>query len=258
MFSFNEAEIGQLIGQYLWPLFRIASFFMIMPIIGAQFVSPRVRLGLAIAVTVAVVPALPPAPQLDPTSMPALLLVMHQVLIGLAMGFAVSMLFQVFAVAGQVMAMQMGLGFAAMVDPANGVTVTAVSQFYIMMVTLVFLAMNGHLVLFETLIYSFSVLPIESGGLSGASFWLLASRVSWMFAAALMIALPSVTALLLVNLSFGVMTRAAPQMNIFSIGFPMTVLFGLVAIWATFGEVLPQFQILTAQTFEFLNQFMLN
>ncbi|MAM89206.1 flagellar biosynthetic protein FliR [Allohahella sp. A8] len=256
MFTFSEAEIGQMIGQYLWPLFRIASFLMIVPIFGANFVNARVRLSLALAITVAVVPTLPEAPALDPTSMQAMLLVMYQVIIGMAMGYAVTVLFQVFVVAGQVMAMQMGLGFAAMVDPANGITVAAVSQFYLMMVTLLFLAMNGHLVLFEALVHSFTVMPIEAGSLSGSAFWLLASRVSWMFSAAMMIALPSVTALLLVNLSFGVMTRAAPQMNIFSIGFPMTVLFGLVAIWATFGEVLPQFQLLSEQTFEFMNEFI--
>ncbi len=257
MFEFSEQQIGAMIGSHLWPLFRISSFMMTAPILGTQIVPARIRLLLALMMTVVVVPALPSVPQIDPLSLSAVTLIFHQVFIGLAMGFAVLMLFQLFVVAGQMLAMQMGLGFAAMVDPTNGISVTALSQFYLMLVTLLFLAMNGHLVMFEALIESFTILPISQGGMEGQSWWYLASRISWMFAGALVVALPAVTSVFIVNISFGVMTRAAPQMNIFSIGFPLTVLFGLLVFWISVGSLIPQFTAFSENTFEFMRAILL-
>lgn len=238
--------------MHLWPLFRIASFIMVVPIFGTQLVSGRIRLILSLLLTILVVPNLPPVPAIDPLSLAAAAISIQQVSIGVFMGFSVLMLFQLFVISGQIMAMQMGLGFAAMVDPTNGITVTVLSQFYLMLISLLFLGMNGHLVMFEALVESFHVMPIGSGFISADSWWLLAQRISWMFASGLMIALPAITALLIINMSLGVMTRAAPQMNIFSLGFGITVILGLVIYWITLAGFLPQFDLLSGQTFAFL------
>ncbi len=158
--------------------------------------------------------------------------------------------FQLFTVAGQIIAMQMGMGFASMVDPTNGVSVTVISQFFLMMVSLTFVAMNGHLVVLEVLIEGFLRSPTSiDGGLPQLS-WQIASLGSWMFGGAVLIALPAVTSLLVVNLAFGVMTRAAPQLNIFSIGFPLSLLFGLVIVWVTLYGFTPQFEGLSQWYFE--------
>ncbi|RMF16429.1 MAG: flagellar type III secretion system protein FliR [Gammaproteobacteria bacterium] len=252
MWEVSDAQIGQFVGQHLWPLFRIASFLMVMPVIGTQIVSPRVRLVLALLITVVVAPQIKDVPALDPLSWPSLAIVVEQIFVGVAMGFCLLLLFQLFVVAGQAIAMQMGLGFASMVDPANGISVAALGQFYLMLVTLLFLSMNGHLVAFEVIIDSFEVLPIGAGGISQGGWGLIAGRMSWLFAGALMIALPAVTALLLVNISFGVMTRAAPQMNIFSIGFPVSVVLGLLFFWIGTADFLPGFQRLTEDTLGFM------
>ncbi|WLQ14714.1 flagellar biosynthetic protein FliR [Hahella aquimaris] len=252
MFEWTDEQIGAWVGMHLWPLFRISSFMMTTPILGTQIVPARVRLTLALLMTILIVPSLPPVPEVDPLSVNSVAIIIQQVLIGLAMGFAVLLLFQLFVVTGQIVAMNMGLGFASMVDPTNGITVTALSQFYLMLVTLLFLSMGGHLVMFEAVVESFRFLPVSAQEVDAWSWWYLASRISWMFASALMIALPAVTALLIVNISFGVMTRAAPQMNIFSIGFPMTVLFGLVVFWISIGGILPQFTVLSENTFDFM------
>jgi flagellar biosynthetic protein FliR len=147
----------------------------------------------------------------------------------------------------------MGLGFASMVDPTNGVSVPVIGQFFTMLVTLLFLAMNGHLVVFEVLAESFVTLPV-GGGLMAAHFWELATRLGWVLGAGLLLALPAITALLVVNIAFGVMTRAAPQLNIFSIGFPLTVAMGLVIIWIGMADILSQYQVLATDALHLLRE----
>jgi flagellar biosynthetic protein FliR len=122
--------ISQWVGQHLWPFFRLASFMMVIPFVGTQLVPARVRLGLALLITVLVVPMIPPVPQVDAFSANAVVITLQQILIGVGIGFALTALFQLFVVAGQMIAMQMGLGFASMVDPANGVNVPVLAQIY--------------------------------------------------------------------------------------------------------------------------------
>ncbi|MDX1801515.1 MAG: flagellar biosynthetic protein FliR [Marinobacter sp.] len=246
--------IGQWVGSHLWPLFRIASFMMVIPVFGTQLVPARVRLGLALLMTILVVPMLGDVPQVDALSADAVIITLQQILIGAGMGFALTALFQLFVVTGQMIAMQMGLGFASMVDPANGVNVPVLSQIYTISVTLMYLAMNGHLVAFDVFIESFRTLPIGLAGLGQAGVWALAHRISWMFVSAMLLALPAVTAVLIVNISFGVMTRAAPQMNIFALGFPIGLIFGLFAIWVLQSDFLPHFQTYSEETFQFMRQ----
>jgi len=246
--------ISQWVGQHLWPFFRLASFMMVIPFVGTQLVPARVRLGLALLITVLVAPMIPPVPQVDAFSADAVVITLQQILIGIGIGFALTALFQLFVVAGQMIAMQMGLGFASMVDPANGVNVPVLAQIYSITITLLYLAMNGHLVAFDVFIESFYTLPIGLEGLGQAGVWSLAHRISWIFISALLLALPAVTAVFIVNISFGVMTRAAPQMNIFALGFPIGLIFGLFAIWVLHANFLPHFEQYSRETFDFMRQ----
>jgi flagellar biosynthesis protein FliR len=255
----TDAQIGAWLGQLLWPLFRIASFFMVIPIIGTRLVPMRVRMGLAVAVTVIVAPLLDAVPVVEALSLGAAIITLQQILIGSLLGFMFVMLMQLFVVAGQMIAMQMGLGFASMVDPANGVNVPVLSQIFLIGVTLVFLAMNGHLVMIEVIVESFRTWPISStiigpGSITLVHVWDMVMRVSWMFASALVLSLPVITAVLIVNLSFGIMTRAAPQMNVFSLGFPIGMLFGLFIIWVSISGLLPQFERLSTETFLYIRE----
>jgi flagellar biosynthetic protein FliR len=246
--------IGQWVGQHIWPLFRLASFLMVIPIFGTQLVPARIRLGLALMMTVLIAPMIPEVPQIEALSADAVVITLHQILIGVGMGFALTALWQLFVVAGQMIAMQMGLGFASMVDPANGVNVPVLAQIYTITVTLLFLVMNGHLVAFEIFIESFHTMPIGLEGLGQAGVWDIAHRISWMFVSAMLLALPAVTAVLIVTISFGVMTRAAPQMNIFALGFPIGLIFGLFSIWVLHANFLPHFEQYTRETFEFMRE----
>jgi len=250
----SVAEIGAWVGRYLWPLFRISAFFMALPVIGTRLVPVRVRLGLSIVVTLVVAPLLPAVPQLDPLSINAWLLTAQQVLVGVALAFVLQLLFQMFMVAGQIIAYQMGLGFASIADPVNGVSVTVLSQFYLMLTMLLFLSMNGHLVVIEVLVESFRVMPIALQAPNYEMFWQLAMWGGWMFSAAVIVALPAVTALLVVNFAFGVMNRAAPQLNIFSLGFPFTMLFGLVIVFISLSGFLPQYQRFSSEALRMTRQ----
>ncbi len=135
----------------------------------------------------------------------------------------------------------MGLGFAQMVDPGNGVAVPAVSQFYTVVATLLFLTMNGHIVIIEIIVQSFSILPVQMEFYRNFDLWKLVSWSSWLFKGAIIISIPVVASLLLVQISFGVMMRAAPQLNIFAVGFPITLIMGFVLIYLSLPYFIEQF-----------------
>ena len=222
------AELEYWVGAFLLPLFRIGSFFMAMPIFGTQMVPVRVRFGLALAVTLILIPVLPEIPVYDGVSLEAWIVVLNQIIIGTLLGFTLQLLFQSYILGAQLIALQSGLGFASMTDPATGVQVVVVAQFYSMMAMLLFLAMNGHLIMIEILAQSFYALPVGMNLFSFDVVMRIVLLVSWVFAAALLMSLPAITALLIINLAFGIMTKAAPQLNIFAIGFPFTMLMGLI------------------------------
>ncbi len=249
MLDLNVAELVEWMNRFMWPLFRISSFFMAVPLIGTQLVPVRVRLGLALAVTVVIAPLLPAMPVMEGLSPQVFVIIVQQMLIGFVLGFMVQVLFHLFVVAGQLVSSQMGLGFASMSDPTNGVSVVILAQFYLMMVMMMFLAMDGHLVLIEVIVGSFYIMTVGAV-VSGDVLWQVASAGSWMFAGALLLAIPAVIALLIVNFAFGIMTKAAPQLNIFSIGFPFTMLFGLFITWVSMAGFLGQYRHVSAQVLE--------
>ncbi len=239
------------LSRVVWAMFRVGGFFMVVPVIGSQLVPPRVRIALTLATAVALAPVLPPMPSIDQLGFAVGIEVVTQTVIGMSLGFATIVFFQLFVVAGQFIAMQMGLGFASMVDPTNGVTVTVLSQFFLMMVSLTFVAMNGHLVLLDVLVEGFKRIPVGIEGSMTEAAWEMAALGGWMFSGAVLIALPAVTSLLVVNLSFGVMSRAAPQLNVFSLGFPFALVFGLGIIWVSLYGFAPQFEALSQSFFDF-------
>lgn len=235
----TEEQLNQFIGQYLWPLLRIGAFYMAVPVIGARTVPARVRLMLALFTAMLVAPVLPASPTISFMSGEGVVMIMKEVLIGLGLGFSMQVVMQTFLLAGQYISQKMGLGFASMNDPANGVSVAIISQFYLLLTTLLFLSSNGHLVVLQLLIDSYQRFPILAAGFGGEQLMSIVQMGSWMFAAALLISLPLFTALMIVNISFGVMSRSAPQMNIFSVGFPFTLLFGFVLMWFSLANFLP-------------------
>lgn len=235
----STPEITAWVGSYMWALVRITALIAAAPIVGSRTVPAKVKLGIALALSLVIVPVIPAAPPVEPISTGALVMTVNQILIGAAMGLALQMVFAMFVIGGQIIAYQMGLGFSQMVDPQSGMQVPVISQFYIIVLTLVFFALNGHLLLIDVLVDSFKTMPLGVSGLSKDGMWGLVSWGSQMYIGAVQIALPAIAALLLVNFTFGVVTRSAPQFNIFSIGFPITLVMGFFVIMATLTTIMP-------------------
>ena len=251
LLALTDAQISTWVASFMLPLFRVGAVLMTMPIFGTSLVPKRIRLYFALAITVVITPNLPPMPPVNALDLSGLLLIAEQVLIGGLLGFSLQLFFQAFVVAGQIISIQMGMGFASMVDPTNGVSAAVIGQFLTMLVTLLFLGMNGHLVVFEVLTESFTTLPVGSAMLVN-HFWDVANKLGWVLGAAMLLVLPAITALLVVNIAFGIMTRAAPQLNIFSIGFPLTLVLGLVIFWVSLGDILNQYQPLATEALQLL------
>jgi len=234
----------------------VSALLLAAPVFGADSFPVRGRILLGVFITVLLVPVLPEMPVMDPMSPIGLVLISQQLLIGLSMGFILQMMFAAVVIAGQSLAVTMGLGFAMSVDPQNGVQVPVLSQLYVILASLVFLAVNAHLLLIQYLVESFTLLPI---GLSGWRDDFGLDVVLWasqMFLSALLLALPALTAVLLINIAFGVITRAAPQLNIFAVGFPVTIMAGFIFIFLTmpavFSLLINMFDFGLAQAFQLL------
>ena len=249
--EFTESVINQFMADLLLPLTRIAALVMAMIGLGAQTIPTRIKLVLCVTVTVAIMPAIPPTQVDNLFSFATYLLVAEQVLIGIVIGFVTVLVVNTFTLAGQIIAMQTGLGFASLVDPASGTSVPAVGQFFLILSTLLFWGMDGHLMFLQFVVISFDTLPIGGPGIEAIKYKELVEWGGWMFATALSLALAPITAMLLVNFSFGIMTRAAPQLNIFAIGFPITMTAGLIIMWLTFGNFLLHFELQWQRAIDF-------
>jgi len=232
MLSLTAGQIEAWMAAYLWPLLRIGACVMVAPVFGARYVPPRFRVALAGAITLLVAPMLPPLPQVSPLSAAGLQITVQQLLIGAAIGFVLQIVFDALAMGGQLLANTMGLSFAFNVDPLRGTSAPVLGQFYTLIATLTFLALNGHIAILQVLIDGFRGLPIGTAGLGSEGYWQIVSWGSQLFRGALMVALPGLTALLVVNLAFGVVSRAAPSLNLFAIGFPVTLVCGLLIVLA--------------------------
>ncbi|MGR5120362.1 flagellar biosynthetic protein FliR [Vibrio astriarenae] len=229
MYALSFAEITAMLGQVWWPFFRLSAAFLTMPFFGDAYISPRLRVFFALSIAIISGPLLPSMPEVDPVSIQAIAIALEQIAIGAMLGFCLQFLFAVMGMVGQIMSMQMGLGMAMMNDPANGISIALIGNYFLMFTTLLFLSLDGHLVALDIIVQSFERFPV-GGGISEYSLRNLISLFSWMIVAAVSIALPTIAAMLTVNLTFGVMNRAAPSLNVFALGFPMSMMLGLCAV----------------------------
>ena len=254
--NFTGVELTSWLATLLWPFMRIGAMFAAVPIFSSRSVPVRIRVLLAFFISWMLIPVIPAPPSVELISAQALLISINQVLIGVAMGFILQLVFAAFVIAGQSIAMAMGLGFASMIDPQNGMQVPVISQTFLIMATLVFLSLNGHLVLIEVLANSFQNLPVGMLVPSRDGLWQLVTWGSNMFAGGMLIALPAVAALLLVNLAFGVTTRAAPQLNIFAVGFPVMIMVGLAFLILTLPTITTHLSRLLLEAFDLIESFL--
>jgi flagellar biosynthetic protein FliR len=234
----GETDLFNWLANFIWPFFRITALFVVLPIFSGHLIPVHARIILAAAITLIIAPLLPSLPHIPLFSLSGVLLVTQQVLIGVAMGFILQFVFAAVVFGGQTIAYNMGLGFASMIDPQTGVQVPVIAQFYLLLATLLFLSIDGHLLMIGLVIDSFTAIPIGNGGLTTTGLLAVVSWSSRLFAVGVLLSLPIMSILLLVNLGFGVASRAAPQLNIFSVGFPISLFVGIVLIGATLPNLL--------------------
>ncbi|MCP5093005.1 MAG: flagellar biosynthetic protein FliR [Gammaproteobacteria bacterium] len=232
------APLIETLAIYIWPFVRIGAFLMVMPLIGGSFTPVRVRLILAIVLTIAIAPMVPATATQEVLSAAGLVMMIQEIGIGVAMGFLVQLVFDAIALGGQVIGMSMGLGFAVFLDRARGVSIPVLGQLFLMLAMLVFLSMDGHLAMIQLLVKSFRTWPMSGDGLTLPIVSELLAWTGQLFIFALKIALPAITALLVVNLSFGIMSRAAPTLNLFAVGFPVAMLLGFTVIFLNMGVLI--------------------
>jgi len=253
---FSSTELLSQIAALIWPLFRISAIVVAMPLLGSRLLPARLKVVLIVALTLAIAPHVPPIEHVEIFSLNGALVAVQQVFIGLSMGFALQLVFSVFVLGGQIIALTMGLGFASMNDPITGVSVPTVSQFYTIFVTLLFLALDGHLIMIEVMAQSFVDLPIAQTGFGNEAIWKLLTWAKYVFSGAVLMALPAMASLLLVNIGFGVMTRAAPQLNIFAIGFPVIMTIGFVILMLSLPSTIPLFENLLDSSYELIRSML--
>ncbi len=231
MISFTSAELNTWIATFFFPLARILALLAAAPPFNNAGLTTRVRLVLGLAIAMAVSPALPAMPAIEPASGLGLLILAQQMIIGLAMGLALRLVFSAIDLAGMMISTQMGLGFATAYDPQTASQTPVVSELIGMLALLVFLSIDGHLMVLSTLVQSFTFLPVGLLAISEASWLNIANAGGIIFSAGVMLALPAVTALLITNVALGVLGRVAPQLNLIVIGFPVTILLGFIALY---------------------------
>ncbi len=233
MLTLTSIEMNTWIAALLWPLARILGLIAASPLFGNPSFPRSAKVGLGVLLAMIITPVIPALPAADPLSMQGFLILLQEMLIGLAMGFSMRIVFAAIEMAGEVASMTMGLGFATVFDPQSRGRSSAVSQFVALIATLAFLSVNAHLVLIEVLAESFVSLPISATPISKSMPYQLVSWGGAIFRVGLQLSLPIVAALLITTVALGILTRAAPQLNIFGIGFPVSLGVGLLLLSQT-------------------------
>ncbi len=245
-------DIAGWVGDFLWPFLRFGALFLAAPVFGARSVPLRIRITLTLVVTLLVQPTLSSLEPIDPFSLSGMLMVLQQLLIGILIGLTLQILFGSLVMAGQIIATTMGLGFASSVDPQNGVQVTMLGQLYLLVATLVFLVVDGHLLMIKVLADSFVAIPVSTELLPAQVLMDFVAFSAQLFQFAVLVSLPIMSGVLLVNVGFGVMARAAPQLNLFAVGFPTTILSGFVLMFLCLPAAIPILRDLFSLGFDFL------
>ena len=233
MISLTEAQLMAWLTPVLWPFLRVLAVFTAAPIFSTRAFPVRARIALALLIALAAQASLPAQSVINVNEAQAMGVVVQQVGIGLAIGFAIRLVFSAVELAGEVVGFQMGLNYAAFFDPAMNTQSSAVARLFGYMASLLFVVLNGHLMVLMTVIRSFEVFPVDQNFLQALSLMKLYSLGGDLFASALWIALPMVGMLMFVNLAMGIASRVAPQMNLFAVGFPITLAVGLIGVTAT-------------------------
>ncbi|WP_411877542.1 flagellar biosynthetic protein FliR [Polaromonas sp. YR568] len=230
VFSVTSDQLNLWMVAFLWPFVRMLALISTAPIFSEHAVPRRTKVGLAMLLTLVIAPTLGAPPAVPLVSAAGFWILVQQILIGAAMGFSMRMVFAAVQAAGEYAGLQMGLSFASFFDPTSGGNTMVIARLLNVMAMLIFLAVDGHLMLVMVLAESFQALPIADAPLAAGGWFLLANAGGEIFAGGLMLALPLIATLLTLNLAMGILNRVSPQFSIFAVGFPITLLAGVAML----------------------------
>lgn len=256
MLTVTQAQIDLWLALLWWPFLRILGFMLADPFYSSRSIGVQVRVPLCLFLAVLVAPLLPPMPTFPVVSAQGILIAVNQLLVGVAIGFAVRLVFTAIEMAGNIAGLQMGMGFAMFYDPQTSANTPVVGQLFSLLNILVFLALGGHLVMIKVLVDSFGQLPIAAGPIGAEGFRLLAEQGAAIFRMGVLLSLPVIGSLLITNLAIGVMTRAAPQLNVFAVGFPLMLVIGVATLYLMLPFLVPHIELMLAGLVERIAQMM--
>ena len=239
MLTVTSAQLLEWVATFVLPLVRILALLGTMSVFGVPVVPARVKVGLGVCIAMIVAPTLPPVPAEVLGSWFGIGIVLKEIIIGLAMGFATRIAFAAIDFAAELISLQMGLGFATFFDPQTADQTSGVGRFLGVMATLVFLAMNAHLMVIAALAESFRAMPIDGALFGSGAAHAMVEAGSAIFSFGLALAMPVVGALLTTNLALGILTRAAPQLHLFAVGFPISLAVGFLLLAMTLPYLTP-------------------
>ena len=231
MINITGGQIEQWRAIFFYPLIRILALVASAPVLGHIGVPMRVKVGLALVVTAIIAPTLPVSVQAL-ASPAGMMLIAAQILIGLAMGFALRLVISAIELAGELIGTQMGLNFAGFFDPQTASQGTSIGAWLGLLATLLLLCANGHLMMLGAVADSFRVIPIQTDAVDLTNWKKLILFGGELFRIGLYVALPVLGAMLVCNIGLGVLARVAPQLNILAIGFPVTIMVGFTMLLA--------------------------
>lgn len=225
MVQFTLEQLYAWVGLFLWPFFRVAAFMAVAPVFGESSIPMYVKIGVAAIIAIAITPLMGDMPIVPPGSFAAMGLILEQVMIGLALGLTMKMVFAAILMAGELIGLQMGLSFASFFDPASGGNTSVMSRLLNAFAMLLFVAVNGHLMLVLGLARTFEMIPVAGAGgmLDSNGIGHLIQYSEQIFISGMLLALPLVFALLTINLCMGILNRTAQQLSVFAVGFPITL-----------------------------------
>lgn len=230
MISITSAQLDYWLALFAYPMARVLGMVATTPVFSNAAIPAMVRLIIGLAIGFGIAPALPQMPEVSIGSWAGLFILAQQTLIGIVIGFTISLAFAAINVAGDLIGLQMGLSFAVFYDPNSSGQTPVLTNFIALFAALTFLAMNGHLLALSALVESFTLLPVSATPFAAKGFAAMVTSATMIFASGLLLSLPMIAALLIANIALGVLSRVAPSLNLFAIGFPVTMVAGFTVL----------------------------
>jgi flagellar biosynthetic protein FliR len=213
---------------FLLVMLRASGLFLIAPLLSNRMFPSQVKIGMVVLMGIILVPTL------QQTSIPAVMslsslltVAAKELLVGLSIGFVFSLLITGVQAAGDVVSYQIGFSMAQTIDPTSGTEITILGQFWVLLASVLFLALNGHHLIISAFKDSYDVIPAAQVSFNATAVDLIVTYSAYVFVIGLKIAAPVVVTLLLTDVAMGTLSRLMPTMNVFILGFGVKTGVGL-------------------------------